>query len=332
MDKNELELLAQKYLDGNATPEEKQLLDQWYDTVHSGLTETVNLHTPETEADVKQRMFNNLSGQLFNQQTQTNYKNTSDALIKRLAIWVGSAAAVVALVMFAYSWYCNGTVVIPVGNEKQLVKAPTNRVMHLTLPDGSKVWLNAGTVFRFPKTFAGKTRVVELVEGRAFFDIKHQTEHPFIVKTKSLNITVLGTSFDVCSYKNEGTTRVSVITGKVGVTRPNNTGMKAIMLVAKQRLVICNETDCVQKEPATETVATEWYKNNFVFDQESLSNVFKALEKEYNTKITVDNKKLLEEKITININNQHLDSILKILSFSKNFKYQMANDSTVIIK
>jgi transmembrane sensor len=153
--------------------------------------------------------------------------------------------------------------------------------MHLTLPDGSKVWLNAGTVFRYPKTFTGKIRAVELLEGRAFFDIKHQTDHPFIVKTKSINITVLGTSFDVRSYKKEGTTCVSVVTGKVGITRPDKANVKAIMLIAKQQVVVCNEVDCVRKVPVDEPQVNAWCKNNFVFDQESLSSVFKALEKEY---------------------------------------------------
>lgn len=329
MDRNELELLAQKYLDGKATPEEKRLLDEWYDTVHSGLPETVNLPQAETEETVKQRMFNNLNQQLFTQAKP----GKQGSVIKLLAVWTGSVAAVMALMVFTYTWFNREAIIKPAISEHQLVQVPTNRVMHLTLPDGSKVWLNAGSVFRYPKTFAGKTRVVELVEGRAFFDIKHQTEHPFIVKTNTLNITVLGTSFDVRSYKKEGSTRVSVVTGKVGITRPASpAGTKAIMLEAKQQLVICNKMDCIQKAPVGDVVVNEWCKNNFVFDQESLSSVFKALEKEYHTKIMVGDQHLLDEKITININNQHLDSILKILSFSKHFKYQMANDSTVIIK
>jgi transmembrane sensor len=96
MDKKELQLLAQKYLAGNATPQEKQLLDEWYDTVHSGFPETVNLQTPETEADVKQRMFNNLNMQLFTEGQSVN-RNHPATLIKRLTIWAGSVAAVLVL-------------------------------------------------------------------------------------------------------------------------------------------------------------------------------------------------------------------------------------------
>jgi transmembrane sensor len=328
MDKNELQALAQKYLEGTATPQEKALLNEWYDVVQTGTPEIVNLQRDETEVDVKQRMYNNLNQQLFTPQKQQNITGT---IIKRLSIWVGSAAAVLALTFFAWSWYVNHKTLAP-QSDGQIVNVPYNRVMHLTLPDSSRVWLNAGSVFRYPKKFIGKTRTVELLEGRAFFDVKHQTQHPFIVKTKNLNITVLGTSFDVRSYQKEGTTQVRVVTGKVGITVPNGIHKDAIMLLPKQQIILSNVSSHLVTEVAHDAKVSEWTKNNFVFEQESLGNVFKALEKEYNTQISVENKKLLDERITIKLNNQHLDTIMEILSYTKHFKYQMANDSTVIVK
>jgi len=327
MDKNELQALAQKYLEGTATPQEKQLLDEWYDIVQTGSPEIVNLKRDEAEADVQQRMYNKLNQQLFKPQQ----KRDIGALIKRISIWVSSAAAVLALTFFAWSWYVNNKS-LAVQSDGQVVNVPYNRVMHLTLPDSSRVWLNAGSIFRYPKKFIGKTRTVELLEGRAFFDVRHQTQHPFIVKTKNLNITVLGTSFDVRSYKKEGTTQVRVVTGKVGITVPNGIHKDAIMLLPKQQITLSNVSSRLVTGVAQDAKVSEWTKNNFVFEQESLGNVFKALEKEYNTQISVDNKKLLDERITIKLNNQHLDTIMEILSYTKHFKYKMANDSTVIVK
>jgi transmembrane sensor len=328
MDKNELHLLAQKYLEGTATAEEKQLLHQWYNTVQSGTPEIVDLKSDETEADVKQRMYNNLNQQLF---AKAQPQRSSGALIKRMAIWASSAAAVLALTFFAWNRYNSNKVDASIF-EKQVINVPNNKIMHLILPDSSKVWLTAGSVFRYPKKFAGKTRTVELIEGRAFFDIKHQTEHPFIVKAKNINITVLGTSFDVRSYKKEGTTRVRVVTGKVGITMPNAVNKQAIFLLPKQQITLSNISNQLIKETVHETQISEWTKSYFEFKQESLGNVFKTLEKEYNTQILVENKQLLNERITININNQHLDTIMQTLGYSKHFKYQMANDSTVIVK
>jgi len=334
MDRNELKILAQKYLDGNATAKEKQMLDQWYDTIHANELETVDLDKPESEEDVKQRIFDLLNQKLFINKPE-KIEKASVFSIKRMAAWIGSAAAVLALMVFAWLWYTStatttGRAVI-LGN--QLVSVPSNKVTHLILPDGSKVWINAGSVFRYPKSFTGKTRLVELVEGRAFFDVKHQADHPFIVKTKNLNITVLGTSFDVRSYKNERTTRVSVVTGKVGITMPDNTDKTVIMLLPNQQVTLSNVTSQLVKEPVGLTDASAWVKSNFDFEQQSLGNVFKTIEKEYNIKINVENKKLLDERVSVKLNNlQPLDTIMLTLSFTKHFKYQMANDSTVIIK
>jgi transmembrane sensor len=331
MDKNELRVLAQKYLDGTATPGEKQQLDQWYDTIHTGFAETVDLDKEETEEDIKQRVFDRLNRQRFVEPPQTVEKATVFS-VKRLAVWIGSAAAVIAMVVFARVFINQQAAPKTQAATRQLVSVPSNRVIHITLPDGSKVSLNAGSIFRCPKSFTGKTREVELVEGQAFFDVKHQSDHPFIVKTKNLNITVYGTSFDVRSYKNEGKTRVSVVTGKVGVTMPDQADQTVIMLVAHQQVVLSTANNQLVKQQVVEADVNDWIKTNFVFEQETLNNVFKALEKEYHAKITVEDKRLLEEKITITLTNQPLDSTIQTLGYVKHFKYQMANDSTVIIK
>jgi transmembrane sensor len=192
MDNNGIKILAQKYMDGTATPEEKRLLDQWYDAIHSGTTETFELNSAETEESIRKRMLGNLSNQLFHKQPAMA-QTVTVFNIQRLVKWVGSVAAVLALAYFAWSWHDQNTPIKTAAIEKRLVKVPTRGIIHVTLPDGSKVFLNAGSVFKYPKSFKGKDRIVELVEGRAFFDIKHQNNHPFIVKTKNLDIQVLGT-------------------------------------------------------------------------------------------------------------------------------------------
>jgi transmembrane sensor len=102
--------------------------------------------------------------------------------------------------------------------------------------------------------------------------------------------------------------------------------------VAHQQVVLSTANNQLVKQQVVEADVNDWIKTNFVFEQETLNNVFKALEKEYHAKITVEDKRLLEEKITITLTNQPLDSTIQTLGYVKHFKYQMANDSTVIIK
>ena len=329
MSKNELRNLTQKFLNDTASDEEKQALHQWYDENTKGdWLEYVNTDTNETELDVKRRIFAKLQDQIMAESRPAVVPiKQSSSKIRRL-LWPAASVAAMLLVAFLI-WRPKSET--PVGL-KQLVSVPQNKIIKLNLPDGSTVWLNAGSVLKYPKSFEGKVRLVELVEGRAFFDIKHMSGHPFVVKTKNLNVTVLGTSFDVRSYGREGTTKVSVVTGKVGITLPCDPAKPAIMLVAKQQVVLRKADNLVVKEPVREAVVNLWCKDVLVFDQDNLSDVFKAIEKKYNTKITVQDQDLLNERISITLGNQRLDTIMEILSFTKHFNYKMANDSTVVIR
>jgi len=332
MSSNELQRLAKKFLNGKATKGEKELLNQWYESIHTdSQLEIVSTEAAETEAEIKQRIFENIQKQIARQKHNEQETVGKSGLIKTMASRIAAAAAVIFIIA-GVSWYFNHSINNAGARIPQLVSITTKKITKIVLADGSTVWLTAHTKFNYPDNFKGKLRQVELVEGRAFFDIKHQSSHPFIVKTKSLNITVLGTSFDVTTYQKEGTTKVSVITGKVGITRPGHINEAAVMLLPKQQIVLSKVTSALTKEVVKEPVVNLWCKSPLVFEQQNLDSVFKAIEKQYNTHIQVDNKKLLNERISITLSNQRLDTIMEILSFTKHFNYQIANDSTVVIK
>jgi len=329
MDRNELQRLAKKYLDGTATTDEKALLNKWYETIHDGNTEPVAAEN--SEAEIKQRIFENIRANMGAKDRQPKPKTNRSALRRKLILSLSSAAAAIVILAGAV-WLLNKKNNTDDSGAGHMVNVMANKIMKITLPDGSLVWLNAHSVFKYPSSFKGKLREVQLVEGRAFFDVKHEAEHPFIVKTQNMNITVLGTSFDVRTYQKEGTTKVSVITGKVGITRPGHEDEPAVMLLPKEQVVLSPVTSQLKKEPVKESVVNLWCKSPLVFEQENLDNVFKAIEKQYNTHIQVDNQDLLNERISITLGNQRLDTIMEILSFTKHFNYHIANDSTVVIK
>ena len=324
MNKQELQLLAQKYLQGNCTEEEKEILNQWYDTSYDGADEYVNTASPQTEEETGRRILGALQLQMRGDE---NIGGVKGHQTKRLLLrWI-SAAAVLGTVFFTWQFFANKQAAEP-----KMVCVPEKRIFLIVLPDSSKVWLNAGSVFRYPKKFASGTRSVELVEGRAYFEIKHRDKHPFVVKTEKLNVTVLGTSFDVQAYQKEGMTKVSVVTGKVGITLKDDKKTAAVMLLPKQEVVLQNIDQKLIKVPTREIAVNVWCKSKLVFEQETLGNVFKVLEQKYNTKITVEDKFLLSEPVSITLSNQHLDTVMQILGYTKHFKYQMANDSISVTR
>ena len=331
MNRKELQYLAKRYLLGTATPEEKELLDKWYDKIHQEEpVEFVIVKDSENEASIKRIILENIRGKIKHEKASENEGAQNQKRIRTLFYRIGSAAAIVFVVGVALWYYRNNAFTNKPATA--LITVAAKHITKIVLPDGSRVWLSANSIFNYPQKFSNKVREVELLDGRAFFDVKHINGRPFFVKTKSLDITVLGTSFDVFTHDKEGTTKVSVITGKVGITRPDHPDEPAIMLLPKQQAVLNHNTNRITKERSREPVVNLWCKPPLVFEQENLNDVFTAIEKQYNTRIQVENRELLDERISITLSNQRLDTIMEILSFTKHFKYQIANDSTVIIK
>ncbi len=87
----------------------------------------------------------------------------------------------------------------------------------MVLPDGSKVWLNSASSLKYPTVFNGKTREVELT-GEGYFEIKENNTRPFIVKTKKVNVTVLGTGFNINAYDDETELATTLVHGSVKVS------------------------------------------------------------------------------------------------------------------
>jgi len=315
-------LLLEKYKAGTCTAKELALLESWY---------------------IKEAAARNISASDVNIDKISDLRLTESDLdssvvkimprVRHIKVWqvAASIALIASLGFFAYRYssaFKNDQV-----HPKYVVnQTPKGAIHKVVLPDGSIVWLNAGSVLKYPKTFEGKVRNVELVDGQVFFDIKHIDGYPFVVKTSNLNITVLGTSFDVKAYKNEKITKVSVLTGKVGISVQGQGDKPAIMLLPTQQVVLNNMTDHIVKGSTKVVTIESWRKNVLVFEDEDLSLVFKALERKYNTKINVEDQDLLDQHISIKLNAQPLNNILEVLSFTKHFKYEMPNDSTVIIK
>ncbi|WP_221390339.1 FecR family protein [Dyadobacter sp. NIV53] len=274
MTQEQIKQLAQKFLDGTATEEEKKLLHDWYDGQNPAVSEpeTVFTKEEETEEDLKFRMLANLK---ILQQPVSERKAIPFTWIRTFTKWSTVAAAVVILGFFF--WVDKNKTNTPETNTIS-VHAPLGKTLAINLPDGSHVWLNAGSSMTYPKSFTAKTREVILKEGQAFFDIVHQSKRPFIVHAKSLDITVLGTSFDVKAYKNDPDIKVTVKTGKVGVTLIDKPNQPAMMLLPAEQVTVPEKTAKIQITEISKPAIAPWKENRLVFEDEMLSEVFRVLE------------------------------------------------------
>jgi len=161
---------------------------------------------------------------------------------------------------------------------------PYGKTSELQLPDGTKVFLNAGSQLVYPEKFTGKTREVLLV-GEAFFDVKHDKQHPFVVQTDAFRVRVLGTRFNLSVYPTDNVVETVLAEGKVSMEK-NDAGIfeKAIELLPNQ-LASFNRTT---KETNIKTVDTDnyilWTEGLLKFERTDLSRITKKLERYYNVR------------------------------------------------
>ncbi|QRR02057.1 FecR family protein [Dyadobacter sandarakinus] len=321
MTQDYIRIIARKFLEGTATEEEKLLLHQWYDRNGQDESEPEIVLTRQDEhaADVKARMFANI---------QDMQQHRARKWWQAGSVWLWGAAAAMLLitVFFRITGHQSASEAMCV------VHAPLGKTLRITLPDSSRVWLNAGSSLMYPRNFSSQTREVVLKEGQAFFDIVHVSARPFVVHAKTLNITVLGTSFDVKAYRNDPDIKVTVKTGKVGVTLRDEPGRPAVMLLPAEQAVVPEKSAEVRVSEVSKPAIAPWKDNRLVFEDELLSEVFHALERKYNQHIVIENTMLPAERITLTLDNQPVADVLKVLSFSKKFNYSQLNDSTIVIR
>lgn len=167
-------------------------------------------------------------------------------------------------------------VIVPKGGEYQL-----------ELSDGTKVWLNAQSEITFPTQFSGDTRTVEL-QGEAYFEVKSDPEHPFIVKTEQMSVRVLGTSFNIMTYSDEPTVETTLISGSLKVVKNE---VETLLTPGMQA-----RFDKTSNTMSTRSVYAEgyaaWSKKMFVFFNEPIESICRKLSRWYDVEIDASSEGL----------------------------------------
>jgi|GEM_PF-484908 len=213
----------------------------------------------------------------------------------------------------------------------QTKTVPSEKIV-ITLSDNSIVILNAESRLNYPSGFSGRKREVYL-EGEAYFEVQHDTARPFIIYTQNVSTTVLGTKFNVSAFPGENNIAVSLVEGKVNVAMNlNSPSEKVIELMPKQQLTYdkSKKTGIVNEFDYQKTIG--WKDKNFIFDGETLVNVFIKLERAYGVKFELADKSLGGRKIKVNFQNASLWTINESLKKLTGLKYKTIEENNVIKK
>jgi transmembrane sensor len=205
------------------------------------------------------------------------------------------------------------------------ISTPRGGQFQVELPDGSQVWLNAASSLRFPTSFVGKVRRVE-ISGEAYFEVAKNKAMPFIVRVNDAEIQVLGTHFNVMAYNDEATLKTTLLEGAVKFVKEGiNTMLKPgqqSQLTKEGQLKVVNDVDL------TKVVA--WKNGFFDFEGSDLETVAKQLSRWYDVEVIYDRKidDLFYAKIP---RNTKLSVVLKALELTGKVHFQIQGRKIIII-
>jgi len=210
-----------------------------------------------------------------------------------------------------------------------MISTPRGGQYKLVLPDGTKVWLNAATILRYPTAFGGATRPIELVTGEAYFEVARDPSKPFSVYitpsrtgSKGLAVEALGTSFNVNAYADEPDKKTSLLTGSVRVVN----GTESVILKPGQQAQVA----CAENAPNGENGRTirvngdvdmagvvAWKDNLFNFDHAGTEEVMRQLSRWYDVEVSYEGTIMARQFGGTIPRNVPASNILKALELSK---------------
>ncbi|WP_183560477.1 FecR domain-containing protein [Mucilaginibacter sp. SP1R1] len=323
MSRHQIAALLDRYLKGETTNEENELVKRWLED-----NGNANPRWHDLDRSAKDQWLSSVFSEIKNTIHETEAKVVLLPQRKR-GLW-RSIAAVAAVLLISFTLYLEWpslqSRLHPV--ELTTLQVPINQKRGITLTDGSRVWLNAGSELKYPKTFNGKTREVYL-SGEAYFDVHHDASKPFIIHTGTVLTTVLGTAFNIKEDKNNHTIQVTVTRGKVSVANGNK--LLGVIIPNQQISFNTLKAEVVQAIVNANAVVA-WQQSDLHFEDVSFGDAIAQLQQHFNVKISFRNAKLKDCRFTgTSLNGEELDKILKVMCAFNNTIYQIKPDGSIVI-
>jgi hypothetical protein len=217
-------------------------------------------------------------------------------------------------------------------SEYNIIKVPYGKQFELSLADGTRVHLNAGTSFKYPVNFIkGKNREVFLT-GEAYFDVARDELHPFIVNAEALKVEVLGTEFNVAAYPEDSQAFVVLVEGSVGMFSEGETYQedRGELLSPNHKGSFNKEQNSFSKEEVVTGVYTSWIKGELIFRDVTFAQMIKRLERHYNIPIVNLKEDVTDETFNANFGNEPIEKVLEYLTRIYQIDYTISDNQIII--
>jgi len=206
---------------------------------------------------------------------------------------------------------------------------PYGKRTQLNLSDGTKVWLNSGSVLEFPTRFTGKNREIRLYSGEIFLEVAHNKNKSFIVHTSNFSVKVYGTKFNVSAYADSPHS-VVLVEGRVGLNSVRKTD--EIKLVPNE-LAVYSGNGSFRKQKVDVDQYISWKNGYLSFDNTPMSEVLKQIGRYYNLSFNYDKdvnlqKRTCSGKIYLSDN---LDNVMTTVALLTSTRYEKQNNQIYIV-
>ena len=308
--------LLNKYIAGDAPPEEKEEVARWLDTDKKNMKEFLALRKLYDISIWQQEQTPVAKDKLSLGNKRWTLRSASFELAKVAAIFILAFTIV-------YSFLINED---NDSAKMQTIFVPPGQRAELTLTDGTKVWLNAKTTFTFPDKFTANNRRVTL-DGEGYFDVTKYPEKPFIVNTERYDIKVMGTEFNVTAYSGSSVFETSLLKGAVEVFSP----AKDTKVNLEPHMRTYEENGILKKDTIEHENYFLWKEGLICFYDESVDKMIEKLQLYYDVKIDVQNKTLLNNRYSGKFRTKDgVEHVLKVLQLNNKFSYEKDNDRNLI--
>lgn len=329
-DKRSIKLLIIAELDGEITSQEKEVLYNWLSKSES------NTHYYAQVKDLWEASLGNAAKVAGTAHEWERFKmriaahpNKKGPAIKRINWYRVAAVLAISLLI--------GNLLVQNFKPQEPVYitsiAPRGSVSQTILPDGTMVYLNAGSEIKYDVNTQSKQRDV-FIRGEAWFDVERNEEKPFVVHTPYYDVKVLGTQFCVKTYDDDENVITTLEKGSIQIATSEKLKLQKDIVLKPGEQLVYNKTErrLIHKQNVETRLFTSWKDNKLIFLQMSFGQLVQLLERRYGVDIVVADESILEEHFTGTIKNESILEILNIIQHTHPIQYKLEGQKVVIKK
>lgn len=293
MDSLKLKQFLARYLEGKTTLSEEKIIDNWYERLEE---EAFVEFTSRKEEKTREDIWNLIQPELSVKPAK---------IIKLRSRWLQVAVAVIIMAASTVATILLLNTSDPAKPQKQHIFLKDYSVLTtlsrerkiVSLPDGSVLTLNSASSIHISNDFT-RTRKIEIIDGEVYFDVKHDSSRPFIIRSGPLTTQVLGTAFNIRAYKGLNKMIVGVSRGKVGVMRRG----RPFTFLEKDRELVYDELHAqISLKPLEENAAL-WRQGFLVLNDETFDDMAMLMMKGFGLKISTIDRSVKSKRFTATLN------------------------------